>query len=40
MVLCAARLSVAIMVNYLVRVTNVETNEMIRNSGLVYSIDR
>ena len=41
MVLCAARLSAAIMVSYLACVkTDVEVHEKIRNCGLFYSIDR
>ena len=41
MVLCAARVSYAIMVSYLAHVkTNVETHEMIQNCGLVYFINR
>ena len=41
MVLCAARLSHTIMVNYLARVkTNVETHKMIQNCGLDYFINR
>ena len=40
-VLCAARLSHAIMVSYLARVKmNVETHKMIQNCGLVYFINR
>ena len=41
MVLCAARVSYAIMVSYLAHIkTNVETHEMIQNCGLVYFINR